>query len=345
MTAAGQVSGPSLLAIRNLTIHYRTPAGVAQAVRAVSFDLAPGECLALIGESGCGKTTLGLALLGLLPKSARIVQGQLLYRFRDGQVVDLTQLSATELRRFRWRECAMVFQGALNAFNPVLRIWDQVLDTARAHGLDDHTKIRARCEELLELVQLEPARVLRSYPHELSGGMRQRVMIALSLLLEPRLVIYDEPTTALDILTQRAIIEVLRQLRQTLGFAMLFISHDLPLAAELADRVATMYAGRIVEIGGVRDLFYQPRHPYTLGLLKAVPLVGGPLGEVASIPGSPPSLIDPPPGCSFAPRCPFATERCLHEEPSLSAVRDGQASACHYWSRVRLESRMVRTDD
>ncbi|MFN3337869.1 MAG: ATP-binding cassette domain-containing protein, partial [Thermomicrobium sp.] len=234
MTAAGQLSGPSLLAIRNLTIHYRTPVGVAQAVRSVSFDLAPGECLALIGESGCGKTTLGLALLGLLPKSARIVQGQLFYRLRDGQVVDLTQLSSTELRRFRWQECAMVFQGALNAFNPVLRIWDQVLDTARAHGLDDRTKIRARCEELLELVQLEPARVLRSYPHELSGGMRQRVMIALSLLLEPRLVIYDEPTTALDILTQRAIIEVLRQLRQTLRFAMLFISHDLPLAAELA---------------------------------------------------------------------------------------------------------------
>ncbi len=342
---AGQHPSPRLLAIQDLSIHYRTPVGVAQAVRSVTFDLTPGECLALIGESGCGKTTLGLALLGLLPQNARIVSGHVYYRFRDGRVADITQLSSAELRQFRWRECAMVFQGALNAFNPVLKIWDQVLDTARAHGFEDRAQVRARCEELLERVQLEPARVLRSYPHELSGGMRQRVMIALSLLLEPRLVIYDEPTTALDILTQRAIIEVLRELRQTLGFSMLFISHDLPLAAELADRVATMYAGRIVEIGGVRDLFYQPRHPYTLGLLKAVPPVGGPLGEVASIPGSPPSLINPPPGCSFAPRCTFATERCTQEEPSLVVVADGQASACHHWSRVRLESRVGQSHD
>lgn len=331
-----------VLSVRDLVIQYEGAGGVVQAVRGVRFDLAPDESLAVIGESGCGKTTLGLALMGLLPKSARIVAGQILYRTRDGRVTDVVRLSGRELRDFRWKECAMVFQGALNAFNPVLKIWDQVLDTARAHGLRDRTRVREQCERLLRLVQLDPDRVLQSYPHELSGGMRQRVMIALSLLLEPRLVIYDEPTTALDILTQRAIIEVLRSLRQELGFAMVFISHDLPLAAELADRVATMYAGRIVELAPVRDLFYRPRHPYTRGLLRAVPPVSGSLTTVASIPGSPPSLAELPPGCSFAPRCELATDRCRSEDPPLCMVGADHWSACHYWSAVSLDRRTER---
>lgn len=345
MRSTERQGAAALLEVHDLRIEYRTPLGTLHAVRGVTFSLGAHESLALIGESGCGKTTLGLALLGLLPKGARIVSGRILYHYPDGRTVDLVQLSRVELRHFRWRECAMVFQGALNAFNPVLKLWDQVLDTARAHGLRERSEVRRRCERLLELVQLEPDRVLQSYPHELSGGMRQRVMIALSLLLEPRIVIYDEPTTALDILTQRAIIEVLRNLRRELGFSMLFISHDLPLAAELADRVATMYAGRIVEIGPVRNLFYQPRHPYTVGLIEAVPPVGGPLTHVASIPGSPPSLLSLPPGCSFAPRCPFAVERCRREDPPLVEVMGGHASACHFWQRVQLERRVVVSND
>jgi peptide/nickel transport system ATP-binding protein len=315
---------------------------VARAVRGVSFDLHRNESIALIGESGCGKTTLGAALLRLLPKSGRVVGGQVVYRRRDGKTVDVLAMSQGEVRRFRWDECAMVFQAALNALNPVLRVWDQMLDTVRAHRPMARDEVRARSERLLRMVQLEPERVLYAYPHELSGGMRQRVLIAMSLLLDPQVIIYDEPTTALDILTQRAIIEVLRSLREKLDFSMIFISHDLPLAAELADRVATMYAGRIIELGDVRQIFYRPRHPYTLGLLKAVPPVVGDLYEIASIPGAPPSLIAPPPGCAFHPRCPYARERCGHDDPPLYDTGEpGHASACHYWQEVRLEREVV----
>src|SRR6266487_4230163 len=220
------------------------------------------------------------------------------------------QLSAEELRRFRWQECAMVFQAAQNALNPVARVWDHMLDTARAHRSMPRAEIRERSERLLAMVQLEPRRVLNAFPHELSGGMRQRVLIAMSLLLDPQILILDEPTTALDILTQRAIIEVLRAIRSQLRFAVLFISHDLSLAAELADRVATMYAGKIVELGTVRDTFYTPRHPYTVGLIKAVPPVAGDLFEISSIPGAPPSLLNLPSGCSFNPRCSYSRTRC-----------------------------------
>ena len=235
----------------------------------------------------------------------------------------------------------MVFQAAQNALNPVARVWDQMLDTVRAHRPAPRDDVRERCERLLGMVQLEPRRVLHAFPHELSGGMRQRVLIAMSLLLDPQVLILDEPTTALDILTQRAIIEVLRSLRAELHFAMLFISHDLSLAAELADRVATMYAGKVVELGAVRELFYDPKHPYTLGLIKAVPPVAGDLFEISSIAGTPPSLLNLPPGCSFHPRCDYARERCAREVPPLYTVAPGHASACHYWSEVQLSRKVV----
>jgi len=327
--------------VEGLSVEYRTPAGVVCAVRDVSFDLHLNESLALIGESGCGKTTLGLALLRLLPKLGRTSAGAIRYRRRDGHVIDLLELDGDELREFRWRECAMVFQGAMNSFNPVLRVWDQMLDTVRAHKAMSRDEVRDRSVKLLRMVQLEPDRILKAYPHELSGGMRQRVLIAMALLLDPPVIILDEPTTALDILTQRAIIEVLRSLRQELDFAMIFISHDLALAAELADRVATMYAGRVVEQGAVRDIFYQPRHPYTVGLIKAVPPVVGDLPEIASIPGAPPSLLLLPSGCSFHPRCPYARDRCAQEDPVLTGVGVGHEVACHYWQEVRLEHHLV----
>lgn len=341
MQSNGQGRQKPVLMVEGLTVEYRTPAGVVCAVSDVSFDLHLNESLALIGESGCGKTTLGLALLRLLPKLGRTSAGAIRYRKRDGQVIDLLELDSDELRDFRWKECAMVFQGAMNSFNPVLRVWDQMLDTVRAHKAMSRDEVRERSVKLLRMVQLEPDRILKAYPHELSGGMRQRVLIAMALLLDPPVMILDEPTTALDILTQRAIIEVLRSLRQELDFAMIFISHDLALAAELADRVATMYAGRVVEEGAVRDIFYRPRHPYTVGLIKAVPPVVGDLPEIASIPGAPPSLLLLPSGCAFHPRCPYARDRCAQDEPVLEVVGEGHEVACHYWEEVHLEHHFV----
>jgi peptide/nickel transport system ATP-binding protein len=321
------------LSVQNLSVEYRVRRGTVKAVRETSLELRPGEALALIGESGSGKTTLGLALVRLHVRAARITQGQILYR-HNGAAYDVLALNKDQLRRFRWQECAMVFQGAQNALNPVLRIEDQILDTAHAHGASSDEQVRKRALELLRLVQLDPERVLRAYPHELSGGMRQRVLIALGLLLQPQILILDEPTTALDILTQRAIIDVLRRLRRELNFSMILISHDLSLAAELADRVATMYAGRIVEIGPVDDIFYRPRHPYTLGLLKSVPTISGDADTLASIGSSPPDLIDLPAGCKFHPRCPLASDICRREDPPLFEVGRDHASACHHWQKV-----------
>jgi peptide/nickel transport system ATP-binding protein len=323
-----------ILSVRGLSVQYATRRGPLLAARDVSFDVQPGETVAVIGESGSGKTTLAVALVRLLPRNARITTGEIRFT-RDGITRDVLRLDDDDLRDFRWRECALVFQSALNAFNPVINIWSQFLDTARAHRMHDTRAIRDRTFELLELVHLDPERVLRAYPHELSGGMRQRVLIALGLLLHPALLILDEPTTALDILTQRAIIDLLRELRTKLRFAMLFISHDLSLAAELADRVVTMYAGRAVERASVGDLFYRPRHPYSIGLLRAVPRVTGALGSVASIPGSPPDLVSPPAGCPYHPRCPLAIDACTAAVPPLLQVDMPQHdAACIRWQEV-----------
>jgi peptide/nickel transport system ATP-binding protein len=320
------------LSVQNLSVEYRARRGAVKAVRDVTFDLQHGESLALIGESGSGKTTLGLALVRLHVRAAKIAQGKILYQ-RNGVAYDVLSLSPSRLRAFRWKECAMVFQGAQNALNPVLRVQEQIADTARAHGFNDLDAMRRRALALLQLVQLDPERVFKAYPHQLSGGMRQRVLIALGLLLQPQVLILDEPTTALDILTQRAIIDVLRRLRQELSFSLILISHDLSLAAELADRVATMYAGRIVELGAVNDIFYRPRHPYTLGLLQSVPTLHSD-HTLTSIGGSPPDLIDLPSGCKFHPRCAFATDLCKQTDPPLIPIGVGHQVACHYWEKV-----------
>lgn len=324
------------LSLQNVHINYKTRRGSVQAVRGVTIDLRAGESLALIGESGSGKTTLGLSIVRLLADTAKIEPGQIIYR-RNGTEVDVLKLKGDDLRSFRWRDCAMVFQSALNAFNPVLRIWDQAWDTARAHGQSDRQAVRERFLDLLKFVQLDPNRVINAYPHELSGGMRQRTLLAMSLLLDPQILILDEPTTALDILTQRTIIRLLRRLKEEQNFTMIFISHDLAIAAELADRVATMYAGRMVEVGKTEDIFYRPRHPYTLGLIRAVPTVTGGFEELSSIPGSPPDLIKLPSGCKFHPRCPFATEQCKQQEPDLQVVGEQHAAACWHWQEVEQE--------
>ena len=331
-----------VLEVQQLSVEYRASRGTIHALRQLSFAVQCGEAVALIGESGSGKTTLGLALLGLLPPSATVTQGRVLYR-RGGaagrsanhQPVDVLSFGSRELRRFRWQACAMVFQGAQNAFNPVLRIADHFRDTARAHGYLQGRALHDRALHLLQLVRLDPQRVWRAYPHELSGGMRQRVLIALSLLLEPQVLILDEPTTALDILTQRAIIDVLKQLRQELTVAMIFISHDLALAAEVADTVATMYAGKIIETADTQTIFQSPAHPYTIGLISAVPTLAGPPTDLTAIPGTPPDLIDLPRGCSFHPRCPLADERSRADEPALVAVEPQHQVACWHWQAAR----------
>ncbi len=329
-----------VLRVDDLSIVYRTQRGDVKATSNVSFDLRQGEAMALIGESGSGKTTISLALIRKLPKNAVITSGLIHYQ-RNGEVQDVLKLSNRQLREFRWNECAMVFQGAQNAFNPVLKIKKQFEDTARSHGWNDMAAVRDRALRLLELVRLDPERVYDAYPHELSGGMKQRTLLALGVLLNPQIVILDEPTTALDILTQRAIIDVLNDMQQQLQFSIIFISHDLSLAAEMADIVATVYAGEIIEIGAVNDIFYRSLHPYTYGLLTSVPTLEHMQDLLQSIPGSPPNLISLPDGCSFHPRCVFATDICKKEQPPLSLDIGTHLAACWHKDRL-LESRKER---
>jgi peptide/nickel transport system ATP-binding protein len=328
-----------ILTVEKLNIEYTTARGQVRAVRDVSFELYPGETLAVIGESGCGKTTLALGINRLLPKAAKITSGNVTF-YRNGEPLNLLTLSPQQLRQFRWRDCAMVFQSALNALNPVLKISSQVQDTARAHGERDAKKVEQRAKDLFAAVRLDPERVYNSYPHELSGGMRQRVLIALGVLLNPQMIVLDEPTTALDVLTQRTVIEVLKDIREKMGFAILFISHDLSMAAELATRIMTMYAGERVEIGSVNDVFYQPMHPYSLGLLRAAPALHGDKSGLESIPGKPPNLLELPTGCTFHPRCPFATEICQTTVPVYVDHTRSHGSACHHWEKAES----VRSD-
>jgi len=329
------------LSVRNLGIEYKARRGFVKAARDVSFEIMPGEALALIGESGSGKTTIGTGLIRLLPSNARITSGEIIYRRHSGQgsaatvrEIDVRKLTPDGLRRFRWKECAMVFQGSMNAFNPVLRVADQFADTAKAHDGPQGRELDERGKHLLSLVRLDPNRVWKAYPHELSGGMRQRVLIALSLLLEPQLLILDEPTTALDVLTQRSVIDVLRELRAALKFSMIFISHDLALASELVDRMATYYAGTIVEIGDTRGMFNQSRHPYTGGLLRSLPTLESERDSLASIPGSPPDLIDLPEGCKFHARCNHARAKCSQAEPVAEEIGNRHEVKCHYWREI-----------
>jgi peptide/nickel transport system ATP-binding protein len=335
-----------VLSVRNLSVSYLARRGRVRAVQDVSFDLHAGETLAFIGESGCGKSTLNLALIRTLPRTASIDSGSVVYTLRDGRRVDLAGLSLDQMKRFLWAELSMVFQGALNSLNPVIRIRDMIYDTAAAHGMDRKVA-QKEAMALLEKVRLDAGRVFNSYPHELSGGMRQRVLLATALLLRPQIVIMDEPTTAVDILTQRSILEVLKDLRAEYSFSTLFISHDLAVAAEIADTIATMYAGEIVEMGPVEEVFYRSRHAYTLSLLDAAPRLSTGEEELNSIPGSPPDLIKPPPGCKFHERCRFATEACSTTVPPLISLRPATAAeqahlvACHEHERVAQHGRKV----
>jgi peptide/nickel transport system ATP-binding protein len=312
----------ALLDVKDLSVHYTTRARPIRAVDGVTFSLQPGQVLGVVGESGCGKTTAALALMGLLPDTARVT-GQILF---DGR--DLVPLSQEELRRIRWREISMIFQGAMNALTPVYTVGEQIVEAILAH--EPHVRerdARARVGELYEAVGL-PIDRRDDYPHQYSGGMKQRAVIAMSLACDPKLVIADEPTTALDVMVQDRILRELRRIQRERRQSMLYISHDMAVVAEIADAVAVMYAGKIVEMGPTGAIYARPVHPYTGALMASTPTLSGPRRRLVSLPGAPPNLGEPPPGCPFHPRCPRATEQCVEQHPPLAPHRDGLVAAC-----------------
>ena len=319
-----------LLELRQLVVDYEVPGKRVRAVDHIDLQIHAGEIFGLAGESGCGKSTTGNAILQILREPARVSGGEILFRGEN-----LLDKSREELRQFRWRNVSMVFQSAMNALNPVLRIGDQFVDMMRAHERISKKRSLVRAGSLLEMVGIDPSRV-RSYPHELSGGMRQRVIIAMALALSPELVILDEPTTALDVVVQREILQQFEALKRELDFAVLFITHDLSLLVEFADRIGIMYAGEIVETAAARDLFAEAKHPYTQGLLSSFPPLTGPLVRMTGIPGMPPDLGDPPSGCRFHPRCPHCRPedeplyvRQIADRPVLKPFGPDHLVACH----------------
>ena len=327
----------ALLDVRHLGVQYRTRRGPAHALEDVSLSLEPGRVIGVVGESGCGKTTMAMALMGLLTDTAT-VSGEVVL---DGR--SLARLTPREWQRVRGKDVAMVFQGAMNAWNPVYPVGDQIVETIQAHEpgvrLSD---ARARVAELYAAVGLSPDR-RDDFPHQYSGGMKQRAVIAMALACNPKLVIADEPTTALDVIVQDRILRELRRIQRERQLGMVYISHDMAVVAELADDVAVMYAGRIVEMGPTSAIFARPVHPYTAALLAASPSLTGPRTVLLGLAGGPPSLVDQPPGCRFAPRCAFATDVCTADVPPLVVHRDGLSAAC--WHPLEVSARTLSADD
>ena len=318
-----------LLEVEDLSVSYLTDTAEIGAVDRVALTLQAGEFLGVVGESGCGKSTLLFAIAQLLSPPAEITSGRVVFR---GQ--DLVRLSDSELRHVRWRDYSVVMQSAMNALNPMKSIGAQFKDTMRAHERISADAIRTRSAEVLNLVGIDDAH-LESYPHQLSGGMRQRAMIAMALLFTPQLVIMDEPTSALDVVAQRSLMTQIKELQQQFGFAVIFVTHDMSVIAHYSDRVMVMYAGQVAEIGDTGSIFESPLHPYSRGLLDAFPSVRGPRRPLSGIPGSPPDLGRPPSGCRFHPRCSEAMAQCTTTEPPLYAVGDTQVRCLLYAEQLR----------
>lgn len=307
-----------MLQLDGLTTNYRTLRGWVRAAEDVSFTVEKGEALGLVGESGCGKTTVALSILKLLPSGGRIRRGKILF---NGE--DLVPLSDKEMRKIRWKGISIVFQGAMNALNPVFKVRDQIVEAIRLHEPDvSKSDAKKRAEGLFEMVGVEPSRIT-NYPHEFSGGMRQRALIAMALAANPQLLIADEPGTALDVIVQAQVLQLMRSLKEKLGLSMVMISHDLSIVAEVCENVAIMYAGQLVEYGSAEAIFKEPLHPYTQGLIGAFPSIRGERKKLVSIPGQPPDLLSPPTGCRFHPRCPYAMDVCKKEKPQLKKVGSG----------------------
>ncbi len=320
-----------LLEVEDLHVEFRTRAGLVKANDGVSYRLDKGETLAIVGESGSGKTVSAQAVMGIIDTPpGYVTRGAA--RFRG---VDLFQLPEGERRLFRGQKIAMIFQDALTALNPVFRVGWQIGEMYRQHRGTSKAEARKKAIELLERVRIPGARErVDAYPHEFSGGMRQRAMIAMALALDPEVLIADEPTTALDVTVQAQIMKLLSDLQSETGMGLILITHDLAVVAEVTDRAAVMYAGRIVEEGTTRQVFKSPRHPYTLGLMSSIATPEQKGKKLIPIPGSPPDLLHIPPGCPFHPRCPFAQEICVEERPPLRPLGDGRASACHFAGEV-----------
>jgi oligopeptide/dipeptide ABC transporter ATP-binding protein len=313
-----------LLEVRDLKTYFTLDSGTVHAVDGVSFRLEQGEALGIVGESGCGKTTTALSLVRILPANGRIAGGEV--RLMG---IDLTKKTEKQLGRYRWREISIVFQGAMNALNPVRRVVDQIAEPIEVRLGESHAAAQRRARELLDLVGI-PKQRGGAYPHELSGGMRQRAMIAMALACDPAVVIGDEPTTALDVMVQAQILELLEDLRHKLGLSLILITHDLSVVAETCDRVLVMYAGKVAEEGPVGEVFRRPRHPYTQKLLASFPNIRADRRTLDVIPGSPPDLRIPPPGCRFAPRCPFAMDICQTVVPPEVTFGNLRV-ACHLY--------------
>ncbi len=315
-----------ILEISNLTTYYYTSRGIVRAVDGVTLYVKRGESIAIVGESGSGKSTLAFTIMRLLPDNAQIVNGNIwLYP----EKIDLVRLSNDEMRKVRGRRIGMIFQDPMTFLNPVMKVGDQIAEAIMYHHGYTKTEARRKAVELLEKLRIpDAANVASRYPHQLSGGMKQRVIIAIAVSCNPELLIADEPTTALDVTVQAEVLELLRRLIQELGMSLILVTHDLGIVAEICNRVTIMYAGKIVEIGETYSLYRNPKHPYTIGLLNAVPTIHKSSSEVGGIKGNPPDLVNPPTGCRFNPRCPYAFERCIREEPPLIEVNNDRAVAC-----------------
>ncbi len=323
-----------LLEVSNLTTHFKVQEGWVHAVDDVSLEVEKGETVGLVGESGCGKTTLGYSISQLLPPNARVKGGSISFDGQELLKISLRPNGSLEeynpdIRRIRWKRISMIFQGAMNAFNPVYSVGQQILEAILAHEEVSEDEAQARVRELFSLVGIPKDR-MNNYPHEYSGGMKQRAMIAMALALQPDLIIADEPTTALDVIMQDRVLGEMARIQRETRTSMIIVTHDVSIVAETAHRIAVMYAGKIVEEGTTEQIFSTPGHPYTEGLLGAFPTLKGPKRRLISIPGNPPSLLNPPSGCRFHPRCRYAKEICKVELPPMVDLGNGHVSACHF---------------